>query len=137
MAVAVGGALGALARYGVTVLWPHAGAAFPWATFVVNVSGCLLIGCLMVRVDQVGARRRLLRPFFGVGVLGGFTTFSTYVLDVLQLLSVGAAAQALLDLAGTVLAALLAVWVGQSATGATLTVLRRRIRAGRHHEARR
>jgi len=131
VAIAVGGALGALARYGLTVLWPHASGAFPWATFVINVSGCLLIGCLMVLVDEAGVRHRLLRPFFGVGVLGGFTTFSSYVLDVQQLLSAGAAARALLYLAGTVLAALLAVWVGRSATGIALSGLRRRIRARR------
>lgn len=131
VAIAVGGALGALGRYGLTVLWPHAIGGFPWATVVINVSGCLLIGCLMVLVDEIGVRR-LVRPFFGVGVLGGFTTFSSYVLDVQQLLSAGAVARALLYLVGTVLAALLAVLVGQSATNAAISILRRQMRARRH-----
>ncbi|HEV7652777.1 MAG TPA: CrcB family protein [Actinophytocola sp.] len=87
--VALGGGLGALARYGLTVLLPTPPGGFPWATFLVNVLGCLLIGVLMVPVTEVHAAHRLVRPFLGVGVLGGFTTFSTYALEVHSLLRPG------------------------------------------------
>jgi len=90
--VSVGGALGALARYGLAVAWQHRPGAFPWATFLVNVSGCLLIGVLMVLITEVWAAHRLLRPFLGTGVLGGYTTFSTYTVDVQQLVAAALAA---------------------------------------------
>ncbi len=115
-AVSFGGALGALARYGLAVGWPHRPGRFPWATFVTNVSGCLLIGVLMVLVVEVWSAHRLLRPFLGVGVLGGYTTFSTYAVDVQQLVAAGAARTGLLYLAGTLVAALLAVYTGIAVT---------------------
>jgi CrcB protein len=122
-ATSAGGVLGALARYGLEQAVPHGPGQFAWATFAVNVSGCLLIGVLMALLGELRPGDRLLRPFLGVGVLGGFTTFSTYVVDIQQALAAGAARTALAYLAATVLAALLAVW-----TGATLTsrALRRR-----------
>ncbi len=111
-AISVGGVTGALARHGVQVLLPHRPAAFGWATFAVNVVGCLLIGVLMVLVTQVWTGRPLLRPFLGVGVLGGFTTFSTYVVDAQQAMHAGAVPIAVAYLAGTVASALVAVWAG-------------------------
>lgn len=114
--ISLGGALGALARYGVGYEFPARGAHFPWATFAVNVSGCLLIGALMVLVSDVWGARRLVRPFLGVGVLGGYTTFSSYVVDVQRLVDRGAAGTGLLYLAATPLAALLAVAAGTSLT---------------------
>jgi fluoride exporter len=114
--VSVGGALGALARYGLTVAWPHRPTGFPWATFVTNVSGCLLIGVLMVLITEVWVAHRLLRPFLGVGVLGGYTTFSTYTVDIQQLVAAGAARTALVYLAATLVAALAAVYTGVTAT---------------------
>lgn len=114
--ISVGGGLGGLARYGLAEAWPAAGAGFPWATFVTNVSGCLLIGVLMVLVAEVWPDRRLLRPFLGVGVLGGFTTFSTYVVDIGRLVAVGAAGTALLYAAATMLSALAATWIAIAAT---------------------
>jgi CrcB protein len=76
--IAFGGVLGASARHGLELLWPASPAQWPWAILVTNVSGCLLIGMLMVQVVEVGRAHPLLRPFVGVGVLGGYTTFSTY-----------------------------------------------------------
>jgi CrcB protein len=125
-AISAGGALGALARYGVSAALPHAPTGFPWSTFVINVSGCLLIGVLMTLIDQVWTGRRLLRPFWGVGVLGGYTTFSTYILDVHQAMRAGAPGVALAYLAATLVAALLAVWVGAAVTGQALVLGRRR-----------
>jgi CrcB protein len=111
-AISVGGALGALGRYGLSLLLPATPTGFPWGIFLVNVSGCLLIGVLMVLVTEVWTGRRLLRPFLGVGVLGGYTTFSTYVVDIQRLVNAGAAGTALAYLAGTAVFALLAVWIG-------------------------
>lgn len=88
--ISAGGAVGATARYGAARLWPTTDGAFPWTTFAVNVLGCGLIGVLMVLVAEGGwSAHPLLRPFLGVGVLGGFTTFSTYTLDFLLLVRRG------------------------------------------------
>ncbi|MEV4701872.1 fluoride efflux transporter CrcB [Actinoplanes sp. NPDC049316] len=130
-AVALGGALGALARYGLATAWPHLPGGFPWATFATNVSGCLLIGILMVLITEVWSAHRLVRPFLGVGVLGGYTTFSTYTGEVQQLVAAGAARTGLVYLAGTVLAALAAVYAGVSAA----RLVTRRRRRGRRKEA--
>jgi CrcB protein len=110
--ISAGGVLGAEGRYALTLAFPHAPGGFPWATFITNVSGCLLIGVLMVLITDVWSAHRLLRPFLGVGVLGGYTTFSTYVVEAQQLVVAGAARTALLYLAGTMLAALAAVYLG-------------------------
>jgi fluoride exporter len=112
--VAVGGMAGASARHAADVLWPTASGGLPWATLGVNALGCLLIGVLMVHVVEVGEAHPLVRPFLGVGVLGGFTTFSTYTGEVTELLADGRAVQALAYLAGTVVVALAATLVGVS-----------------------
>lgn len=114
--ISVGGVAGALARYGLTEAFPPAAGGFAWATFSINVSGCLLIGGLMVLVTDVWPARRLLRPFLGTGVLGGYTTFSTYIVDIHQLLAAGAARTALAYLAATLLTALAAVYAGITLT---------------------
>ncbi|WP_354638049.1 fluoride efflux transporter FluC [Kitasatospora camelliae] len=114
--VAVGGALGACARYGMALLWPAGVGAFPWSTLVVNALGCAVIGVFMVVITEVWAAHRLVRPFFGTGVLGGFTTFSTYAVEVQRLVRSGHAAVGLGYLAATVVAALASVWVAATAT---------------------
>ncbi|MBV1852190.1 fluoride efflux transporter FluC [Catellatospora tritici] len=110
--ISAGGVLGALARYGLGVAFPQPPDGFPWTVFGINVLGCGLIGVLMVLVTQVYPGRRLLRPFLGTGVLGGFTTFSTYTVDIVRLLHAGAPGTALAYLAGTLVSALLAVYGG-------------------------
>jgi CrcB protein len=114
--VSLGGAVGAVARYGLSVGMPHRPGTFPWATFVTNVTGCLLMGVLMVLITEVWAAHRLLRPFLGTGVLGGYTTFSTYAVDVQQLVDAGRARTGLLYLVGTLVAALAAVYAGIAVT---------------------
>ncbi|MDX3589305.1 fluoride efflux transporter CrcB [Streptomyces europaeiscabiei] len=109
--VAVGGGIGATARYGASLLWPTGPAGFPWTTFWVNVVGCLVIGLFMIAITERWAAHRLVRPFFGTGVLGGFTTFSTYAVDIRRLLEEGHPGTALAYLAATLLAALTAVWL--------------------------
>lgn len=120
-AISAGGAAGALARYGLGVAFPPGQTGFPWATFGINAAGSLLIGVLMVLVVEVWEAHRLIRPFLGVGVLGGFTTFSTYVVDVQRLVNAGAAGTALAYLAATLVAAILAAYVGLTVTRIALT----------------
>jgi fluoride exporter len=110
--VSAGGVLGALARYGLQRGFPHASSAFGWATFGINVAGSLLIGIVVAVAAQSRRAPRLTRPFLVTGVLGGFTTFSTYVVDVQQALVAGAPRTALLYGAVTVVAALAAAWTG-------------------------
>jgi CrcB protein len=124
--IAAGGVVGAIARHGLELAWPVSTGAFPWATFVTNVSGCALIGLLMVYVVERGAGHPLLRPFVGVGVLGGFTTFSTYTVQTGDLLDAHEPALALGYLFGTLLAAMLAVVAGVFAGRSALVLLRRR-----------
>ncbi|MEU7893247.1 fluoride efflux transporter CrcB [Nonomuraea sp. NPDC049152] len=111
-AIAVGGMAGALARYGLGVAFPSAAGGFPWTTFAINVLGCLLIGALMVVVTERPGVHPLTRPLLGVGVLGGFTTFSTYVVEAHRLIASGAVVVALVYLVATVLTAVTAVLVG-------------------------
>jgi len=115
-AVAVGGVAGALARYGAGRIWPTHGDDFPWTTLGVNLLGCALIGVLMVLVTECGAVHPLWRSLLGTGVLGGFTTFSTYSVDLQRQLADGRAAQALGYGAGTLVGAVLAVALATAAT---------------------
>ncbi len=117
LSIAAGGALGALGRYGLSLALPTQADGFPWATFTANVSGCLLIGVLMVILTDV-SRHRLARPFLGVGVLGGFTTFSTYTVESQQLIVGGAPSLGFAYLFGTLTTALAAVQVATMITRA-------------------
>ncbi|MGW4081677.1 fluoride efflux transporter CrcB [Streptomyces sp. NPDC004822] len=114
--VALGGALGATARYAISLALPAEPGAFPWATFWANVTGCAVIGVFMVLIHERWPGHRLLRPFFGTGVLGGFTTFSTYAVDIRTLVDDGHPRTALAYLAATLAAALTAVWLASTAT---------------------
>ncbi|WP_406252737.1 fluoride efflux transporter CrcB [Streptomyces atratus] len=114
--VALGGATGACARYGATLIWPTAPGGFPWTTLIVNVAGCAVIGVFMVVISEVWPAHRLVRPFFGTGVLGGFTTFSTYAVDIQRLVDGGRVRSGLGYLGLTLFAALAAVWSAVWAT---------------------
>ncbi|MEU6281668.1 fluoride efflux transporter CrcB [Streptomyces sp. NPDC047028] len=119
--VAVGGALGATARYALSLALPTPPGGFPWATFWANVIGCAVIGVFMVLITDVWAAHRLVRPFFGTGVLGGFTTFSTYAVDIRTLVGGGHPRTGLAYLAATLCAALAAVWLASVAARLLLT----------------
>ena len=82
---ALGGAVGALARWGVATALPHTRGGWPWATLLVNLTGCLLIGVLLAVLLTRFPTSSRLRPFLAVGVLGGYTTFSTFAVDVVRL----------------------------------------------------
>jgi CrcB protein len=124
--IALGGMLGAGGRYALELAWPHGAGSLPWSTLVTNASGCLLIGALMVYVVEVGAgalRHPLVRPFVGVGILGGYTTFSTYSVQSENLVAGDRPLLGLAYLVGTPIAALVAVVVGMAAAR---TLARRR-----------
>jgi fluoride exporter len=114
--IAVGGALGAAARYGLARALPHAPGEFAWSTLLTNVVGCFAIGVLMVIVIERLSSSRLVRPFLGTGILGGFTTFSTYVVDTRGLLAAGRPGPAAAYLFGTLILGLLAVVLGLRVT---------------------
>jgi CrcB protein len=114
--IAIGGVVGALARYQLGRWWPTPADGFPAATLVVNLLGCLAIGVLLVLITERFQPHPLLRPFVATGVLGGFTTFSTYALDVAQLLEHGRVDTALLYLVVTALGAVCAAGIGMAGT---------------------
>ncbi len=113
LAVALGGALGALARYQLS-LWVHARwpSAFPTGTLVVNMVGCLLIGVLAGTFEARVALPPPVRLFLGVGLIGAFTTFSTFELETLLAFERGHAGVAMSYVAVSVLVGLAAVWMG-------------------------
>jgi CrcB protein len=132
-AIAAGGVLGAEARYGLGVLFPHAPGEWPWATWLINISGCFLIGMLMVILAERTSPHRLIRPFLGVGILGGYTTFSTAMVDVQQMALAGHGGAALGYLMATVTAAVAAAFAGVTLTRAAAALwLRRRARRREH-----
>lgn len=110
--VALGGVVGSVGRYAVGLLLPYAADAFPWATLTVNVSGAFAVGLLVAfLVDRPGTHR-LARPFLGVGVLGGWTTFSALAVDVVNLGAADEAQLALAYVAATFVVGTLAVGAG-------------------------
>jgi len=115
LAIAVGGALGSMARHGVNVLvhgrWPM--MKFPLATAIVNVTGCLIIGLLAGLIMSNRITPRLYwREFVFVGILGGFTTFSTFGLDTVTLARTHSMTPAIWNVVAQVVLGLLAVQVG-------------------------
>ena len=113
LAVALGGALGAVFRYGaVTVSALLLGRQFPWGTLLVNVLGSLLMGMLFVLIAERFPLAVVWRNFVLVGVLGGFTTFSAFSMETLLLLQQDRLSQALLNLSLSVSLCLLAAWWG-------------------------
>lgn len=128
--ISAGGALGSLGRWGLGELLAHDRGTFAAGTLVANVSGALALGALMVLVLEVWPPTRLVRPFLGVGVLGGYTTFSTYMLDTEEMLRTGRPGAAAAYLCATLVLGFLAAWTGVVATRAVAeAVHRRRLRA--------
>ena len=112
LVIAAGGAVGGGMRNLLNAVVPEGDSGFPWSTFLENVIGCALLGALMVFLLDVWPPTRYGRPFLGVGVLGGFTTFSTYTTDADALLRAGQAPLALTYMAATLAVGLLATWTG-------------------------
>lgn len=112
VAVAAGGVVGSLGRWAVGLALPHAVGTFPWATFTVNVSGALAMGLLVAFLVGRPGTHRLVRPVVGVGVLGGWTTFSALAVDAVGLAEDDHVLLALGYVGGTFLLGTLAVGLG-------------------------
>src|SRR3954470_18137964 len=110
--VALGGAIGSAARYLVGAFIANRfGPDFPWGTFIVNVSGSFLIGVILSFVGG-GQLPAGARPFLAVGIMGGYTTFSTYNHETLQLIQDGEFGAATFNTLGQAVAGLIAVYLG-------------------------
>jgi fluoride exporter len=115
---AVGGALGALARWGVAEALPRPDGGWPWATLLVNLSGCLLMGVLLGALAGREPEPAWARPFLGAGVLGGYTTYSAFAIEVADLAGAGAAVLAAGYVLVSVVGGVLAVATGARLVGA-------------------
>jgi CrcB protein len=111
IAVACGGALGALLRYLLQTSLVYSGK-FPMAIFIANVIGSLMMGVLFVLLQEKSLFAEWLRPFLMVGLLGAFTTFSTFSLDTIRLLETGQVMTALSNVILSVVVAIGAAYVG-------------------------
>jgi fluoride exporter len=113
LVVALGGAIGSVGRY-VVGLWAAQafGATFPWGTFTVNVVGSLLIGVLATLSDEVGTIGPQGRALLVVGVLGGFTTFSSFSLDTVRLVQENELVHAAAYVVGSLALSFVAVLAG-------------------------
>ena len=124
--IAIGGALGSVARYACSAMVANSfGQTFPWGTLLVNVAGSFVIGFFATLTGPDG---RVLVPgdvrqFVMVGICGGYTTFSSFSLQTLALVQDGEVLSAGLNVAGSVVLCLLAVWLGYVAAAA-LTALK-------------
>lgn len=123
IAVGLGGAIGAVARYAATD-WIRrlAGDAFPWGTFAVNIAGSFLLGFLLVVLPSIAPSNQV-RAFVAIGLLGSFTTFSTFSYEAVELVRLGAIWRAGGYAAGSLVVGVVAVLVG----GALGTVVARPI----------
>ena len=113
LAVALGGGIGAAGRYGLDRLIERRSfSVFPWSTFTINVSGCLVIGFLIATVVDRDVGPSWLRVGLVLGVVGGYTTFSTFAQETLDLLEESRPLLALAYAAGSVSLGVVAVVVG-------------------------
>ena len=111
-AIAVGGALGASARYGVAELVAVAPDGFPWATFWTNVTGSFALGVVLALFLERFPPTRFLRPFIATGFLGAYTTYSTFTVESDLLIKDGDAGIALAYASCSLVAGFVAVWLG-------------------------
>lgn len=109
--IALGGALGAVARFGVgTWVTERFGSSnFPWGTFVINATGSLLLGFIATLLAERVLQHPSWRPFITIGFIGAYTTFSTFEYETARL---GSSWQALANLAGSVIVGYGCVWIG-------------------------
>lgn len=124
--VALGGMIGATVRFVIGETWPAPVGALPWATLAINVTGCVALGALMALIADREAGHPWRRPFWGTGVIGGYTTFSTYAVEVHGLLLARHPALGLGYLAASVVLGLTAVLAGRGLARVVRTGGRRR-----------
>jgi CrcB protein len=119
-AVAGGSAIGGVARYGLTVWAQPRSVAFPFGTLAVNVAGCLLIGAIAQYSLTTGRISPEARVLLISGFCGGFTTFSTFSFESIELIQAGAWPRALLYVLASVTAGVAAVWAGSAVVRAAI-----------------
>jgi CrcB protein len=110
--IALGGMIGATARFELAEAIPIAPGRFPWATFWANLSGSFVLGFLLVLLRRRFPPTRYLRPFLATGIIGAYTTMSTYQVETALLIKNGHAATGLLYGAGSVVAGLVVAYAG-------------------------
>jgi CrcB protein len=112
LAIALGGAIGTPARYALGRIIHVAPDSFPWSTFTVNITGCFVLGLLLTFVIERWPPSQYVRPFAAIGVLGAYTTFSTYMVETDLLVKDGHVGVALAYVLGSLLAGIAAVFLG-------------------------
>lgn len=114
--IAMGGSVGALLRYGISS-WTQrmSNSSFPWGTLTVNVCGCFLIGLISALLAGQYLREEW-RPFLLIGIMGSFTTFSTFGFETFELANEGQFTRAGINILLSNLAGLTAVWIGYRLT---------------------
>jgi CrcB protein len=111
-AVAVAGAIGALARWGIGVWFGQRFPSFPWGTLFINVSGSMLLGLLFALLTERGVASATMRLALTTGLMGAYTTFSTFSLETFRLFEDGAMGRAVANIAFSLVLGLVAVWAG-------------------------
>lgn len=113
LAIAAGGAAGSVLRFWMST-WVHSfvGRSFPYGTLVVNVTGCLLMGFLFVLFVERFSDNVVLRAGILIGVLGGYTTFSSFTIETFNLIEQGEAVRAALNIFGSLILCVSATWLG-------------------------
>lgn len=115
--VGAGGAIGSILRYLTTVVTArYYSASFPLATFIVNVAGCFLAGLIFGVIAQETTEAQNLKFLLITGFCGGFTTFSAFALENVRLMNSGSATIAVVYTIASIVAGLLAVWIGLAIT---------------------
>jgi len=122
IAIALGGMIGATARYKVSTWITSPAGAFPWATFWTNVSGSLVLGFLLVVLIERFPPSRYARAFAGTGVLGAYTTFSTFSVETDLLVKDGNVGTAVAYVVASLVAGIAVAWLG-------IVLARRAVRA--------
>ena len=116
--VGIGGAIGSVARYALSsFVQRHSASLFPFGTFAVNFVGCACFGVIVGLAQERFLLRPETRAFLLIGVIGGFTTFSTFAFETFELLRDGQYVWATLNAVGQVTAGIAGLWAGYVATG--------------------
>jgi CrcB protein len=122
LVIGAGGFVGAVARHVLGGLVQHrVGGFFPSGTLAVNVIGCCLMGALLTVVEERQALGPDARMFLAVGILGSFTTFSTFGYETMELIRTGSTRMAAVNVAANVVVGLVALWVGRTIARALVT----------------
>jgi CrcB protein len=120
LVIAIGGVLGAVARYEAGLRWPTLPHGFPWTTLGINLLGSALLSIVVVIATDLPRTHRLFRPMLGTGVIGGFTTFSTFAVENQRLLTNGHIPIAFAYMVTTVIACIAVAWAFDLVTRAVV-----------------